>query len=126
MHTASGVLPNRTNSEQVSGQSRLGISVPLHHVRLQMDWTTIARKKYINTFKIAQARKATGMTTVEYRYDIGASVRIKAIDLNGKVDSLSLDNNGKMYRVVYWSNCTRNQVWMYEWELDQFGTKLST
>lgn len=75
-------------------------------------------EKYINTFKIAQARKATEMTTVEFEYEIGAPVRIKAIDMNGKVDSLSLDNNGKMYRVVYWSNCTRNQVWMYEWELE--------
>ena len=38
--------------------------------------------------------------------------------MNGKVDSLSLDNNGKMFRVVYWSNCTRNQVWMYDWEIE--------
>ena len=83
-----------------------------------MDRMTMARKKYINTFKIAQARKEAGMTTVEFGYDIGAPVRIKAIDMNGKVDSLSLDNNGKMYRVVYWSNCTRNQVWMYEWEIE--------
>lgn len=50
------------------------------------------------------------MKNVEFEYDIGSPVRIKAIDMNGKIDSLSLDNNGKMYRVVYWSNCTRNQV----------------
>ena len=78
----------------------------------------MARKKYINTFIIAQERKGEGVRTVEFEYDIGMPVRIKSIDMNGKVDSLSLDNNGKMYRVVYWSNCTRNQVWMYEWELE--------
>ena len=58
------------------------------------------------------------MKTVRFDYDIGAPVRIKAIEMTGRVDSLSLNNNGKMYRVVYWNNCARNQVWMYEWEIE--------
>jgi len=35
----------------------------------------------------------------------------------GRIDSLSLDSNGEMYRVVFWNNGNRNQIWMYEWEL---------
>lgn len=77
-----------------------------------------AKQKVMATARALKPEPEKKMTTVEFEYEIGAPVRIKAIDMNGKVDSLSLDNNGKMYRVVYWSNCTRNQVWMYEWELE--------
>lgn len=62
------------------------------------------------------------MINVEFEYDIGTPVRIKAIDMNGKIDSLSLDNNGKMYRVVYWNDGSRCQVWMYDWEIEPCGT----
>lgn len=58
------------------------------------------------------------MTTVEFDFDIGQTVRIKAISMTGRVDSLSLDNNGKTYRVVYWNDGSRSQVWMYDWEIE--------
>ena len=58
------------------------------------------------------------MKAVEFEYDIGQSVKVKAVEMLGRVDSLSLDNNGKMYRVVYWNDGVRQQVWMYEWEIE--------
>jgi len=57
------------------------------------------------------------MKTVNFKYDIGDSVKILAITMLGRIDSLSLDSNGEMYRVVFWNNGNRNQIWMYEWEL---------
>lgn len=57
------------------------------------------------------------MRTVNFKYDIGASVLINDIGMLGRVDSLSLESQGELYRVVYWNNGTRNQVWMYDWEL---------
>lgn len=55
--------------------------------------------------------------TVNFKYDIGELVKILDIAMLGRVDSLSLDTNGEMYRVVFWNNGNRNQIWMYEWEL---------
>jgi hypothetical protein len=57
------------------------------------------------------------MKTVNFKYAIGDSVKILAITMKGRVDSLLLDSNGEMYRVVYWNNGDRNQVWMYDWEI---------
>lgn len=54
---------------------------------------------------------------VDFEYEIGQSVRVEPIGMFGVVDSLSLDNNGKQYRVVYWNDGTRQSVWMYGWEL---------
>jgi len=56
------------------------------------------------------------MKTVNFKYDIGDSVKILAITMLGRIDSLSLDSNGEMYRVVFWNDGIRNQIWMYEWE----------
>lgn len=58
------------------------------------------------------------MKTVNFKYDIGASVKILDIAMLGRVDSLSIDTNGEMYRVVFWNNGNRNQIWMYDWELE--------
>lgn len=63
-------------------------------------------------------QEESALRTVEFEYDLGQAVRIKAIDMVGRVDSLSLDNNGHTYRVVYWNDGSRNQVWMYDWELE--------
>lgn len=56
--------------------------------------------------------------TLESNYDIGQEVTIKAISMKGKVDSISWDKNGIQYRVVYWNDCCRNLVWMYDWEIE--------
>jgi len=58
------------------------------------------------------------MKAVEFEYDIGQAVKVTAVEMPGRVDSLLLDNNGKMYRVVYWNDGERQQVWMYEWEIE--------
>jgi len=55
--------------------------------------------------------------TVDFEYEIGQMVKVKAIGMLGSVDSLSLDCNGKQYRVVYWNDGQRHSVWMYGWEL---------
>lgn len=59
---------------------------------------------------------------VEFDYSVGQQVKVKAVEMLGRVDSLSLDNNGKMYRVVYWNDGSRCQVWMYDWEIEPCGT----
>ena len=52
---------------------------------------------------------------VEFSHDLGDTVQTP-IGMMGKVDSLSVDNNGLMYRVVYWNDGQRYSTWMYEWE----------
>ena len=58
------------------------------------------------------------MRTVQFKYDIGDTVKVRDIGMAGRVDALSLDSNGELYRVVYWNDGNRNQVWMYDWELE--------
>lgn len=57
------------------------------------------------------------MRVVEFEYDIGQEVMVKPIGMRGTVDSLSFDQNGMQYRVVYWNDGHRQSVWMYSWEL---------
>ena len=57
------------------------------------------------------------MRTVNFKYNIGDTVKVLDIAMMGRVDSLALDTNGEMYRVVFWNNGDRNQIWMYDWEL---------
>ena len=56
--------------------------------------------------------------TVQFKHDIGDTVKVRDIGMAGRVDALSLDSNGELYRVVYWNDGNRNQVWMYDWELE--------
>ncbi len=55
---------------------------------------------------------------VEFDFDVGQFVKVKPIGMIGAIDSLSLDNNGKQYRVVYWNDGDRQSVWMYRWEIE--------
>jgi hypothetical protein len=59
------------------------------------------------------------MREVTFDFDIGESIKIKAINMLGKVDGLSIDNNGPMLRIVYWNDGCRNNVWMYPWEIEK-------
>jgi len=54
---------------------------------------------------------------VEFQFEIGQEVKVVPVGMIGVVDSLSLDNNGKQYRVVYWNDGNRHSVWMYGWEI---------
>ena len=51
------------------------------------------------------------MRTVNFKYNIGDTVKVLDIAMMGRVDSLALDTNGEMYRVVFWNNGDRNQIW---------------
>jgi len=59
-----------------------------------------------------------GVVTVEFRHDIGDSVKILSIRMVGQVDSMSKDINGLMYRVIYWNNGERYSQWLYDWEIE--------
>jgi hypothetical protein len=52
-----------------------------------------------------------------WEYTIADEVRIIAINTIARVDGLTLDNSGPMYRVVYWDNSERRSVWVYPWEI---------
>ena len=58
------------------------------------------------------------MRTVNFKYDICDTVKVRDIGMVGRIDSLSIDSHGELYRVVYWNNGERNQNWMYDWELE--------
>jgi hypothetical protein len=58
------------------------------------------------------------MTTVEFDYNIGEHVLITAIGMVGVIDSMSIDNNGKQYRTVYWNDSQRYNIWLYPWEIE--------
>lgn len=57
------------------------------------------------------------MPTIDFKFAIADAVLITAVQRPGRVDGLSVDNNGRMYRVVYWADGDRKAVWMYEWEI---------
>lgn len=59
------------------------------------------------------------MPKIDFEYDISDHVTVKAIEMHGRVDSLSYDATGKMYRVVYWHNGERYTQWMYSWEIQK-------
>jgi hypothetical protein len=55
---------------------------------------------------------------VDFAYDIGQQVKIKAIETVGRVDALSHNINGQMYSVVFWNNGERYNSWMFDWEIE--------
>ena len=58
------------------------------------------------------------MATYEFRFDIGAKVRVKELGRPGVVDSLMVDGMGLQYRVTYWDNGERKSAWVYAEELE--------
>lgn len=61
---------------------------------------------------------------VNFEYSLGEPVKIIALEgMIGRIDSLELDNNGKMYRVVYWFNGDRKSAWSYANELESTKSK---
>lgn len=58
------------------------------------------------------------MSSIEFEFSLGESVRIKTIDVLSVVDGLAAYTNTKMYRVVYWFNGLRHDVWVYGHELE--------
>jgi hypothetical protein len=58
------------------------------------------------------------MKTITFKYELGQTIKIKAIGMPGQIDALSFGPNGEEFRVVYWNNGQRYSVWMYDWEID--------
>ena len=57
------------------------------------------------------------MIAIEFDFNLHDEVIIIPIGMKGMVDSLSADNNGKQYRVVYWNDGARFSSWLYAWEI---------
>ena len=55
---------------------------------------------------------------IEFEFSLGDAVRIKTIDVWSVIDGLAAYTNTKMYRVVYWFNGLRYEVWVYGHELE--------
>lgn len=58
------------------------------------------------------------MNSIEFEFSLGDFVRIKTIDELSVVDGLAAYTDTKMYRVVYWFNGLRYNVWVYGYELE--------
>ena len=56
---------------------------------------------------------------VEYRFNIGDTVEIKAIGMLGRVDAAMTSKDGEEYRVAYWNDGQRHSVWLYHWEIGE-------
>lgn len=55
----------------------------------------------------------------EFKFDRLEKVIIKEISRVGIIDSITIDQNGIMYRVMYWDDATRNSVWVYAFEIEK-------
>ena len=63
------------------------------------------------------------MATVDFEFGLGDAVMVKALELPGRVDSLSAASDGMTYRVVYWCNGERKAEWLYGWEIGAMGVE---
>lgn len=57
-------------------------------------------------------------TKLEFAHNIGDTVIIKDIEMQGRVDAVMQDVSGQRFQIIYWWNGSRNSVWMNEWEID--------
>jgi len=58
------------------------------------------------------------MKTVEFKFDLKQEVKVKALEMVGRVDGLCQDINGEQYRIVHWNEGIRYTTWMYDWEIE--------
>lgn len=66
----------------------------------------------------AMTGRHVGQNIVSFRFAIGQTVRITAIDTSGVVTSLTVDAEGKSYRVAYFDDDKVRRIeWLYESEL---------
>lgn len=54
---------------------------------------------------------------IKAEYDLGEKVQIVAIERTGRITGVTFDQEGTAYRVVYWDDGQRENVWMFDWEL---------
>ena len=58
------------------------------------------------------------MVNVKFKFDIEEKVKVKEINVTGRVVSLLKDISGMQYQIVYWYNGDRKVIWSHEWELE--------
>ena len=56
---------------------------------------------------------------MEFDFALADEVKVVPIGMIGRVDSVSCDNNGPMYRIVYWNEGNRYSTWVYSWEIER-------
>ena len=61
---------------------------------------------------------------VIFEFSLGEGVKIKALEgMIGHIDSMTLDYNGKSYRVIYWFAGERKSAWAYGHEIESMREK---
>lgn len=93
-------------------------------IHAPMDYLTLAeaediRKKENYDFIEPEFHNEEGMV-IKFGFCIGADVKILALGLMGRIESMMYSSGGREYRVIYWSDSNRNAVWMYEWEIEKW------
>ena len=59
---------------------------------------------------------------IKYKYALKETVIVKALGITGNISSVLTDlANGSQYRVVYWAKSERQELWLFEWEIEQGG-----
>jgi hypothetical protein len=56
-------------------------------------------------------------TMVEVAFGVNDWVDILAISTKGQVDQVTVEPGRQLYRVVYWLEGKRQEVWMYQHEI---------
>jgi hypothetical protein len=57
--------------------------------------------------------------SVEFKFEIEEEVKLKDIDMKGRVEAQLNNINGVQYGIVYWNNGARYSEYLYEWELEK-------
>ncbi len=56
---------------------------------------------------------------VEFKFELGSEIRIKAINTLGLIEAVMISlNTQHEYRVVYWDNSVRVVQWLYDTEIE--------
>lgn len=65
-----------------------------------------------------QERGTSGNHSLALAFTLKDRVLVKEVQRPGRIDSISWDNMGVSYRVVYWDNADRKVAWLYEDEIE--------
>lgn len=58
------------------------------------------------------------MKTEQSKFEIGQTVRIKALKIEGTVTAFLRDSEGFQMKVVYWWEGNRKAEWLFEFEIE--------
>ena len=54
---------------------------------------------------------------IEIKYTIGEFVALKEIEIVGRVVEILYKTADIQYKVVYWYDGNRKEIWVYDWEI---------